>query len=101
MTENWWDRMRGLLGADKKTRCRGLLLKPCNSIHTLLMAAALDVFFLDRDDRIVKRVINLQPWHMASCLRATSVLEVETGVLDHSLLPVGSILSWSKFPGTQ
>lgn len=96
-TENWRERMRGLLGADERVRCRGMLLTPCNSIHTMLMPVDLDVFFLDRNNKIIKSVIGLAPWRMAGSVRAAAVLEVQNGILDPSGLIPGTTLVWNPY----
>jgi uncharacterized membrane protein (UPF0127 family) len=57
----------------------GLCINPCNAIHTAGLAYAIDVLFLDRRLRIVKRIDRLPSWRMAICLHAACVLELPAG----------------------
>lgn len=95
-TEHWWERMRGLLGSEHKCRCQGMLIEPCNAIHTLFMSAKLDLLFLDKEYRLLKVVPGLSPWRFSSCRGAHAVLEVESGFLDLSLLAENRQFYWRQ-----
>ena len=51
MADRWWLRLRGLIGRPALTHGAGLLLAPCQGVHTLGMRSCLDVLFLDREGR--------------------------------------------------
>ena len=75
-------RAMGLLGQRGLPAGRGLLIRPCRSIHTWFMRFPLDVIFLDKDWRIVKVVLNLNPWGLAwGGPGAVAVVEVQSGWL--------------------
>jgi uncharacterized membrane protein (UPF0127 family) len=60
----------------------GLLLEPCNSIHTFFMRYALDIVFLDRKNEVVKILRNLKPWRMTLIyFKARKTLELPAGKL--------------------
>lgn len=60
----------------------GLLLKPCNSIHTFFMKYNLDIIFLDSKFRVVKVIYNMKPWRISwMYLKANQVLEMKAGNL--------------------
>lgn len=72
-------RLRGLLFAPPLPPGEGLLLVPCNSVHTAFMRHPIDVVFLDRAGRIEKIVPQLKPWRAAGCLAAYQTLELAAG----------------------
>ncbi|OZI32343.1 hypothetical protein CAL29_18785 [Bordetella genomosp. 10] len=78
----WAARLRGLAGRRPPRRAVGAWLRPCRAVHTLRMRYPLDLFFLDRENRVVKVVAGLPPRRLALCLRAVSVVELEAGVVD-------------------
>jgi uncharacterized membrane protein (UPF0127 family) len=78
-TGNSFERMRGLLGRSALKTGEGMLIKPCNAIHTLGMRYPIDAVFLGKDDRVLRIVRELKPLRTASCLRARGVLELAAG----------------------
>ena len=73
-------RFWGLLGRRFLPDGHGLLLRPSSSIHTAFMRFAIDVVFLDRENRVVKVVPELKPFRLAGCWRgAHSALELPAG----------------------
>ena len=75
-TTNMIDRMRGLLFRDPPAAGAGLLIDPCASIHTFFMSYAIDVVFLDREYRVLRRLSNVKPWRMSACVNAAMTLEM-------------------------
>lgn len=87
------DRFLGLMGRTEFALGEGLLIRPCNSIHTFFMRIAIDAAFLDRDGRIVKRYDALPPWRATSVhFKAHSVLELPAGTLLASETQEGDLL---------
>lgn len=85
-------RMRGLLGRPALQRDEGLLLRPCNLVHTLGMRYPIDVVFLRRDGLVLK-VAGSLPVHRASGhLRAQCVLELAAGVAQSCGIVAGARL---------
>lgn len=73
-------RMIGMLGRRGLPRGAGLLIRPCNAVHTMGMRFPIDVVYLDREGFVVKVVPWLQPWRMSFGGRgAHSALEVVAG----------------------
>lgn len=68
--------MRGLAWRDRADAGPGLLFPRCASVHTFGMRFKLDVYFLDRDDRVLAAHRRVPPnrvlWHRG----ARKVLEV-------------------------
>lgn len=76
----FWSRLKGLLGKDSLPESEGLWISQCNSIHTFFMKFSIDAAFLDRDLKVVKLVLNLQPGRITfPAINATSVIEMSAG----------------------
>ena len=93
-TTNFLERMRGLLFVPPLKTGEALLIKPCRSVHTMGMAYAIDLVFLDSNWGVVKIVSNLSPWHSASCKQATMVLELMGDGVKPLKLNKGQHLEW-------
>jgi uncharacterized protein len=80
-----WQRLIGLMFVSKP-RTNGILLDPCNSIHTFFMKYPIDVIFLNRSNEVVKIIKNIKPWRMTSIVfRAQKVLEFPVGILPEKI----------------
>ena len=77
-TTNPWDRLRGLLGRAPLEADQGLLLMPCGSVHTLMMAYAIDLVYLQRDWTVARVVSAVAPWRF-SAGAAYMTLELPVG----------------------
>lgn len=87
-----WTRMKGLLGTQTLPEGTGLWIRPCNQVHMYLMRYAIDVVFLDAEQRVVALCEALPVNTISPKVKAaTSVLE----------LPVGSIGRFGLQEGTQ
>lgn len=87
------DRMRGLLGREGMAPGSGMLLLPCNAIHTFLMKFDIDTIFLDKSCKVVKIERGIQPGRMVfGGPGAWSVLEVQSGWLAEGALKQGDAL---------
>ena len=90
-------RARGLLGHAPLTRGQGMLISPCQSIHTFFMSFPIDVAFLDRDLRIVRIIPSMPPWRLSPHLfKAHSVMELPAGALAATGTSVGDELVFFK-----
>ena len=75
-------RIIGLMFKRSLTGMSGLLIKPCNSIHTFFMFFELDVLFISSSGEIVKVIRGMKPWRMSWIyFRASQVLELKAGSL--------------------
>lgn len=76
-------RMKGLLGRTEFPEGEGLIIDPCNSIHTFFMAFAIDVVFVDGQDRVVRVCPRVVPWRLTRIVfRARKVIELPSGTLE-------------------
>ena len=72
-------RMRGLLARPPLRGGEGMLISPCNLIHTLGMGYAIDVVFLRRDGLVLKVASDVQPRRVRGHFGAACVLELAAG----------------------
>jgi len=72
-------RLVGLLGRRALAPEQGLLLLPCNNVHTFFMRFAIDVVFIDREGVVLAVVPGLAPWRVAAARRAHGCLELAAG----------------------
>lgn len=79
-------RTMGLMFKDSMGEMDGLVLKPCNSIHTFFMKFSIDVVFLNSKNKVIKIFRELPPWRITRVyFSATKVLEMEAGKLSSDL----------------
>ena len=86
-------RNTGLLRHNSLDPQTALFIAPCNSIHTFFMKFSIDVAFMSKDGRVIKRRTRIPPWRLALSLRAHSVIEFAAGVLDDTDVRAGDRLS--------
>jgi uncharacterized protein len=80
-------RLRGLLGRRALPAREGMLIRRESSVHTFFMRFAIDVVFLDADERVLRIHANVGPWRLKACRGARSVLELAAGA--SAVLSVG------------
>lgn len=90
MVTGLWERLRGLLGRDGIDGA--LLLRPADSVHTVMMRFAIDVAYLDAD-LVVLRTATMRPNRLGPVVwGCRAVLEAEAGAFDRWGLGPGSRL---------
>ena len=90
------ERRKGLLKQDSLEEGSGLWITPCEAVHTFFMRFAIDVIFLDRQNRVRKIRPHLQPWRLSACLVAQSVLELPVGTVERTLTATGDQLVFER-----
>jgi len=96
--ERWHQRLRGLLLRQPLQPGEGLLIEPCDSVHTLGMAYPLDLLFLDREGRVLGWREGLKPWRGAWCRGARMTLEMPVGSLTRLAPVLGQTFRWQPLP---
>lgn len=80
-----WARGRGLLGRRRLADGEGLIIAPCNSIHTWFMRFPIDVIFVDNNGRILKTADTVKPFRFAAVFhRHAAVIELPAGMIKRS-----------------
>lgn len=93
IADNFYSRLKGLIGNKKINPGEGLLLVSCSSIHTMFMRFNIDVAFLDKEYRILKVVSDFTPWRVIiPVLGAKYVLELPPGTIKATGTKTGDCL---------
>jgi len=93
-------RRTGLLKYQTLLPGQGLWIVPCEAIHTFGMKFPIDVAFLSKRRKILKIKQGMPRRRMALCIRAHSVLELPTGVLERTGTQPGDQLEFeAEFKG--
>ena len=88
----FFHRLRGMTGRNFDSKMDAMVFPACNAIHTFFMKMAIDVIFLDRENRIVK-LLRAEPWRMCYCCsKAVCVVELPAGACEKSSCAVGDFL---------
>lgn len=97
VADNAISRVVGLLRHDHLDAGDGLLITPCNSIHSFFMRFRFDAIFLTRDGEVVHQIENMAPWGISKiAFRAHSVLELPAGVIAQTGTQIGDKLKLEK-----
>ena len=80
LADNYAKRLRGLLGKNSLSPGEGLIIRPCNSIHTYRMKFAIDVLYVDRKNIVLKVVDSIKPDRLGPLiLKSAYVIEASAG----------------------
>lgn len=77
--DTWSARRAGLAGLDALPAGRALWISPCRSVHTFGMRFALDLVWLDGEERVVRVDSGVVPRRVRTVLPARSVIETAAG----------------------
>lgn len=78
---SFWARLKGLLLTETLQGGQGLLIKPCNSIHTIGMSYSIDALFVNSQDIVIKVAANIKPYRAVACTHSAYVIELPAGIL--------------------
>lgn len=101
LADGFFGRLAGLLFSSPLQPGQGLLLVPCNAVHTAFMTCPIDIVFIDRAGRIEKIVPRLVPWRAAACAGAHQTLELAAGEAARLGLSAGESLAGCLSASTQ
>ncbi len=89
--DSFLKRLKGLMFTSKEPK-KPLLLVPISRIHTCFMRFTIDVLYLDKNDRILRKE-RLKPWKLGIYVQNTEkVLEGRVGFADN--LGIGDKLNF-------
>ena len=87
----------GLLGERELPSGDGLLIVPCQGVHTLGMLFAIDIMVLDGEWNVIALRRNVRPFRLTPLFwKAAAVLELPSGTVDSCSTFVGDALEFSR-----
>lgn len=93
IADSFFTRLKGLLGESGLRPGEGLVIKPCNSIHTFGMKFPIDVAFVDKNNMIVHIMEDIPKGKMSPIVKgAKYVIETRAGEYKAKGLEVGDII---------
>ncbi|MDA0353472.1 MAG: DUF192 domain-containing protein [Chloroflexi bacterium] len=87
-----WARMCGLLGRASLAEGGGMRFEPASSLHMMFMRFAIDLVYVDREERVVKLVSDFAPWRFSAARGARTAYELPAGVIAGCDIEVGDTL---------
>jgi uncharacterized membrane protein (UPF0127 family) len=94
VADSYFPRLRGLMGAAPLAPGEGLLIVPCNSVHTQFMRFPIDVLYVSRDLQVVHVDAAMPPWRFGRIHRpAHFVVELPAGTATATHTEVGDRLA--------
>jgi uncharacterized protein len=95
LATSWWSRGRGLLGTKSLPPGEGLLISPCNSIHSFFMQYPFDAIFIDKQGTAVHLIHAMKPSRLSRIVFAAhSVLELPAGTIGTTGTQLGDKIRW-------
>lgn len=82
VADNFFTRLKGLLGKNELKDGGALIIRRCNSIHTFFMRFSIDAVFVDKGNRVVKTLSNIRPYRLSGIYpNADYVIELPAGTI--------------------
>jgi uncharacterized membrane protein (UPF0127 family) len=96
LADNPWRRLKGLLGRSALAAPHGLIIRPCQGVHTWFMTFPIDVVHVDAHG-VVRRIIAEMPPNRIGPLvwKAAYVVELPAGSARASGTEVGDVIELS------
>lgn len=93
-TQSMKERLGGLLVLPTLNANEALLISPCNSIHTFGMKYALDLVYIDKNNKVCGLVDSIKPRRVSFCIQAKAVMELIAGSLQYLDFKRGDSCQW-------
>jgi hypothetical protein len=93
VADNFWTRLKGLIGKRELPLGYGLLIAGCKGVHCMFMSMPIDIIYVDKQDQIVAIDAHMRPWRIGRIYRKSHyVLEVPAGTAQRTGASVGDQL---------
>lgn len=84
----------GLLNRKCLKAGEALIISPGNSIHTFFMRFAIDVVFINKNNKVIKTISCLRPFRLSQVYWLSSkVIELPAGIISSTHTQEGDLLS--------
>lgn len=79
-------RFKGLMGSNVLSKDEGLLITPCQQVHTHFMAYPLDLVFIDQEDKVIEILTNIKPWRFSKYIKKSkAILELSANTANEKI----------------
>ena len=86
-------RLKGLMGRKTLPHDTGLLLEPCDNVHTFHMKFSIDVIFLNQENNVMHIEHSMKPNQVGKKVKgAAKVLEINGGIAAAMNLQLGDVV---------
>ena len=93
LAATYGERRRGLLGRSSLEEGEGVIIRPCNGVHSFGMKFPIDVAYVSGDGRVLHIISPLLPNKLGPLmLKAAWILELPQGILSKTETFPGDIL---------
>jgi len=90
ITQNSWQRMKGLLGVKDFPQGQALVITHCQSIHMFFMKIPLDVIFCDHENKVIGLCVGIKPFSLSPIFfKASYAIELPVGSITASRTQLG------------
>jgi len=97
IAHSFYHRLKGLLGRSSLAVGKGLIIKPCRSVHTMGMLFPIDLAFVDSEDRICHITENMRPYRISPVIKKSSyIIEAPPGTFTSTGTSVGDKVKLEK-----
>lgn len=93
VADTFLTRLKGLLGTKRLETGKGIVIRPCSSIHTVGMNYDIDVLFLDSYDSVIKVISKMPASRFSVCQKSSYVVELPAGTIEATGTVVGDKIS--------
>ncbi|MEA1961392.1 MAG: DUF192 domain-containing protein [Bacillota bacterium] len=94
IADHFLSRLKGLLGVKTVGDGEGLMILPCNMVHTIGMKTDIDVLFVSDEGKVFHVIHSMKPGKMSPCIKnASYVIELPAGKVKRTGTIVGQKLS--------
>ena len=95
--DSFLKRLKGLLGRSELERDEGMVIIPCNSVHSFGMKFSIDVVFINENGQIINILRDFRPNKISPLVKgAKMVLELPAGTVDRLCLKEQQVLEISN-----
>ncbi|MBX9720860.1 MAG: DUF192 domain-containing protein [Candidatus Obscuribacterales bacterium] len=99
VADNFLTRLIGLLNTPSLVEGQGLYITACSQIHMFGMKYAIDVVFLDKQNRVVGLCDSIKPGQMSKLfLKAQACLELPPGIIRSTATTEGDEIEFAAAP---
>lgn len=94
IADSFRKRLLGLMTRKSYAYGEGLVLKPCNSVHSFFMKFAIDVIFIDKEFKVLHILEDMRPNHFGPIIKgAYMAIEVPSGIVPWTETQIGDKLA--------